>query len=308
MPELGSSALSPTTLDARDLRCGGSWSRRQRLKNWLIYNLVVCSLWLLDRLPAAWLVRLMHAAGWMLWRIAPGLRQRALVATQGAIAETHKYGVVRNSFAQAGRNLALCLLLRRRATCSARLVTLSPEDEQLLHRLLARNEGLVFVSPHLGPFELIAARVADLGLLPAAVTRESYDPRLDPIIDHHRKSRRIQVIHRGHPGAALRIVRALRDGRIVGFLPDLPGRAASVEVPFLGRSRRFALGPQRIALRVGCPIVVGLLRVHRGGLRLQLIHVESDNLDDRQLTEIVARHFETAILETPEQWLWMACR
>jgi KDO2-lipid IV(A) lauroyltransferase len=173
---------------------------------------------------------------------------------------------------------------------------------------LSEGRGAVFISAHLGPFELLPAAIAELGVCPAIVVRESYDPRLDAWVDHHRHSRGIVVIHRGAPGAAVRIVRALRAGQPVGFLPDLGGRVPQIPTNFLGRRTGFAVGPQQIAQRMGAPIVVGTLRRLPGPGPRHTLSIERVETTGTlaELTQRVARTLERAILDAGEDFPWMA--
>jgi lauroyl/myristoyl acyltransferase len=160
--------------------------------------------------------------------------------------------------------------------------------------------------------------VRELGLPAAIVVRESYDPALDAVVDAHRRARGITVIHRGAAGAAFRIVRALRSGLPVGFLPDLGGRVPSVALPFLGRPFPFPIGPQEIAVRAKAPVLVGTLqraRERRGGaaaappFELVIERLEPAATRD-ELSRRVAAHIEARITRAGSEsdYPWMAPR
>jgi lauroyl/myristoyl acyltransferase len=115
----------------------------------------------------------------------------------------------------------------------------------------------------------MAALLAKLGYPITTVARESYDPRFHGLLyERLRTSRNVEAIYRTDPSAPFAIVRALRRGRVVGFLVDLPSRMAArtdagrnqrpfQPVEWLGCPSHIALGPARLALRIGSPIVVG---------------------------------------------------
>jgi len=290
---------SPST----DLRTGGRWSLGQRLKNGLIYRLVRLALWVSDRLPARSLTLGGRALGAIAFLVLPGARRRAEQELERALGRNRPSAF--SVFVQAGESLLTCLLLRRSMLGALELVDVEESSRRLLETTLAAGRGMVFVSPHLGPFELVAAAVAELGHRPAAVVRESYDPRLDSVVDRHRLARGVEVIHRGAPTAAVRIVRALRSGRPVGFLPDLGARVESRNVRFFGREVLFPIGPQRIALRTGAPIIVGALVPGPGRLTLRMESIDAAH-DETELTQRVATALETAIRRWPEAWLWMS--
>jgi Kdo2-lipid IVA lauroyltransferase/acyltransferase len=300
--------LLTRTLDARDLRVGGRWSPGQRLKNALIRGLVVALLAVADRLPASWLLAIGRVLGEIAYHVHHAGRARALEALALARPERDRAALARASFRHAGQSLGECLLLRRPDVRALDLVDVDDDCRALLRRVLGPGTGALVVSAHLGPFELVPAAIAELGERPAVVVRESYDPALDPIVDLHRAARGIQVIHRGRPGAALRIVRALGAGRLVGLLPDLGGRLQSVDVNFLGGVRPMPVGPARLARRTGAPLVcLTLGRGRPGGPRYRLQASELDGSGgDLALTQRIAQALESAIVSLPEAWLWMA--
>ncbi len=307
---------STDALDRRDLRRGGSWSRRQKVKNACLLVTIRCALFFADLAPRALLLAGGRALGLLSHALFCSARRdaRRCVEQSSLCADAQK--LVRQSFENAGRNLALCLLLRRATPAALELVEVDEASRSTLETALASGRGVVFVSPHLGPFELVAAVVSELGYRPVAVVRESYDPRLDPIVDAHRARRGVGVIHRGHPGAALRIVRALREGRPVGFLPDLASRVPAVACRMLGKRWPLALGPQRIALRCGSPLLVGSLAPPRAArspagrpamFSLEIRQIEACG-DEVEMTQRVADALASALRRMPDHWLWMAQR
>lgn len=300
--------------DAHDRRSGGVWTRPQTAKNWLIACAVRLAFVVVDRVPRALLPSLGRALGRAVRAVSPRMHRLAVENASSFLPRGTARRVARSSFTRAGENLATSILLRRKSVKALDWVAVPAAAHETLSRALSEGRGTVFVSAHLGPFELLAATISELGFTPAVVVRESYDPRLDDWVDAHRWARGIQVIHRGAPGAAMRIVRALREGRPVGFLPDLGGRVAKIPAEFLGRRWEFPVGPQQIAKRLGSPIVVGTLRrvVDRSPptfrkFALSIERVASEG-DLSTITQRVAQALERAISGTPEDFLWMASR
>lgn len=292
----------------RDRRDRAEWTRAQRFKNSLIRAGVVAALAIADRVSEkrllAWGKRLGLVARFVLGGARRTARARAALCFSAHDARR----VASESFVRAGANLARCLLLRRPGVRALDAVRVTAEVKRTLAESLRPGRGVVFVSAHLGPFEAIAAAVRELGYEPAVVVRESYDRELDPIVDAHRTGRGLTVIHRGSPHAGFSIVRALRAGRPVGFLPDLGARVPSVELTFLGERVAFPVGPQIVSTRAALPVLVGTLKPSREpgpAHELVLRRLES-GVDPMELTHRVARALEEAILEAPEEWLWMS--
>lgn len=328
VPPAGSDAapLAPEPAPrSRDLRTGGSWTAWQHLKNGVILLIVRAGLWMADRMSPDALLRAGHHLGQVAYLLLAHERARALENLQRVLPGSDTRLAPR-CFEAAGENLARSLLLRRSGLPASAQVGIDAASREALHQALGEGRGVVVVSAHLGPFELVAALVAELGQQPAVVVRESYDPRLDPLIDAHRERRGVEVIHRGRPGAAFRILRALREGRPVGFLGDLGGRMRCRPARLLGHAIDVPVGPQRIACRVGCPILVGTLHrsspsggfqlgsrraLRRGPVeppfRLSFTRLPATR-DEAMMTDHVANRISCAILQDPADWLWMAPR
>lgn len=292
----------------RDRREGAEWTKAQRLKNRLIRAALHAALVLVDRVSQPALLAIGRVLGRAATVALPRARRIAEVRAARCMPRDSARRVASESFVRAGGNLARCLLLRRPMVRALDHVRVTDVARRVLAESLAAGDGAIFVSAHVGPFEAVAAAVAELGYDPAVVVRESYDPGLNELVDHHRRRRGLLVIHRGSPRAPFAIVRALRAGQPVGFLPDLGARVPSVELPFLGELVAFPIGPQLVALRTGAPVLIGTLKpstepgpAHE--LLLERLDPESDLM---KLTHRVANALERAIMSAPEEWLWMS--
>ncbi len=305
---MSGSGVSPLRCDART---GQPWTPGQRLKNDLIFWTVRALLWCADRIPPGALLASCRVGGRLTHALLHRLRATARENLRRALPHADSASLARESFVHAGENLGLTLLLRRPSLRAPALVEAAPDAARLLRDTLAEGRGAVFISAHLGPFEWIAATIAELGHRPAIVVRESYDARLDPLVDAHRSSRGVEVIHRGRVGAAVRIVRALRAGKPVGFLPDLGGRVRSRPGTLFGQRVELPVGPERIATRARCPVLFGTLRPRPPEGPLPRFGLEVSRLDEPtepSLGQTIGDALTRAIARCPEQWLWMAPR
>jgi KDO2-lipid IV(A) lauroyltransferase len=293
----------------RDIRRGQPWTPAQRLKNALIRGFVTSALSVVDRLPLPWVVALGRGLG----RLACGLpsvkRPAKLALAEARALEAPP--AVRTVCEHAGENLAWCLALRRGSFRALELVHVSDESRTLLARALDTGRGAVVMSAHLGPFEALAAAVAELGFAASLVVRESYDPRLDACVDAHRVGRGLEVIHRGKPRATFKIARALKRGRAVGILADLSGGVASWEVSLLGQRVLLPSGPVRLAHAARAPLLfAALLRRERSGAVPAFdLHLEPIAVGGRVAAHAnYAAALERALGKASADWLWMADR
>jgi KDO2-lipid IV(A) lauroyltransferase len=69
-------------------------------------------------------------------------------------------------------------------------------------------------------------------------------------------------------------LRALREGAVLGMLPDQDARGVGIHVPFFGRPASTHTGPARLAYRARCALGIGLIeRLPGGGFRSRLVAI-----------------------------------
>lgn len=292
-----------------DLRLGGRWTALQHVKNALIYGCVRAWLPWADHCAPSELLAAGRTLGELAHDVLGYERARARTTLALVLPGCDAEQLAWQCFVRAGENLARCWLLRRPEIRALDQVHVPAPARALLADACGSGRGVVFVSAHLGPFEWLPAALVELGYAPAVVVRESYDPRLDRVVDAHRLARGIEVLHRSHPATTGRLLRALRAGRPVGFLPDLGARVASVPCRFLGHPAELPVGPQRIARRTGARVLVGVLaRRETGPATFDLTLEEVQSSDEHTLTQRVADTLTGMIRGAPADWLWMGAR
>jgi len=178
-----------------------------------------------------------------------------------------------------------------------------------VERALRLRRGLIFVTGHLGNWELGGAYLAARGVPLDAIARRMSNPLFDRYLTETRSRIGMVVVHDAE--AVRRTPRSLRNGRAVAFLADQGVLGlASTFVPFFGRPAKTPRGPAVFALRLQVPIVFGVAVRQRSGkfrLALEPVEVEDTGNRDRDVDAIVARY--TAALERwvrryPEQYFW----
>ncbi|MEJ7730490.1 MAG: hypothetical protein WKG00_14870 [Polyangiaceae bacterium] len=284
-----------------DLREGGTWSRRQRWKNDLIWALASGALRMAQFLPASVQRTLCVAVACAVWAASGRLRRRVRASLEAGLARTPTGHEVRAVFARTGETLADTLALLDGAEPAGRTLRLDEESRRVFAAALAEGRGVVFVTAHLGPWERMAAVLAGAGFPVAAVARQSYDPRFTALYERVRAPRGVKSIYRG-PHAARHVVRELRRGGAVGFLADLPGRSPSREATLFGRLRAVSTGPASLAAATGAALVVGTpQRAWDGALAVQVRRVDVAGASD--VHELLAVELGRRIAADPASWL-----
>jgi KDO2-lipid IV(A) lauroyltransferase len=312
-------ALPTGSTSATDLREGGAWTSRQRLKNHAIVVVVRGALAVLVPLPPRLLRLVGRLIGVLAFAFGPRTRHRALASAARVFPEMRardRSGIVVRSYVSLGGHLgdAVASLDPRRP-----LVPLAVDEATLA--LLARlrvgpdgtRRGVLFASAHLGPWERVAATLVARGVPMTVLARETYDPRLGSIYGRLRAARGVRAIYRGHPGAPARIVRTLRDGGVLAVPMDIRSRVPSLETLLLGQQAWVPVGPARIALRMRTAVVVGTVAPDPsalGGLRVTCTEIPTVDLapgpaGERALTTRLAAELSARIRALPHEWVWM---
>ena len=185
------------------------------------------------------------------------------------------------------------------------------ENDACVDRAYAAGRGVIFLTPHLGCFEVAAQAVA-----------ARYAPRCGPLTVLYRPARqawlaKLMLAARNHPGlvtaptslAGVRqMIRALRKGHAVGLLPDqVPPDGMGAWAPFFGRPAYIMTLSARLAQQTGAAVVLAWgerLRWGRGfRLHFRELHTPLSPDLDTAVAQ-VNREMERLIRECPSQYLW----
>jgi KDO2-lipid IV(A) lauroyltransferase len=192
---------------------------------------------------------------------------------------------------------------------------MTERDPALLRAGLARGKGIVFVTGHLGNWELMARLVARVGAPVSAVAKRGGDERLMGIIERWRRDGGVTTLWREDPSTARALLRVFKRNEVLGILVDQDTRVQGVWVPFFGRPAYTPRAPGDLALRSGAPILVGTS--HRKGERpgdgfvFEVTEVPYDPQPaDREaevlrITAACQAVMEEAIRRHPADWVWM---
>jgi KDO2-lipid IV(A) lauroyltransferase len=184
------------------------------------------------------------------------------------------------------------------------------ETRGLEHLLAARDlgRGVILMSGHYGNFELLGAFLGQINPVDIVV-RPLKNAGVEALIDRERARAGVGRIPAGM--GVRRIYEALRANHWVPMLADQDARRAGVFVPFMGRLASTPVGPARIALATGAPVIMGFVtRRADGRLELDieppLAIPDPDHPDAAQrLTAAHTARLEYWVRQRPEMWFWL---
>lgn len=184
------------------------------------------------------------------------------------------------------------------------------EVQGLEHLEAARREGrgLILLSGHFGNFELWAAHLGRFYPMDFVV-RELRNPGVEALIDRERAATGVGRIHTDM--GMRRVYESLRANRCVPMLGDQDARRHGVFVDFLGRKASTTLGPARIALATGAPLMMVFIVRRPDGRHVITIEprLEAGDRHDPgaalRLTRLHVARLEHWVRARPAAWFWL---
>ncbi|OGV36211.1 MAG: hypothetical protein A2020_12480 [Lentisphaerae bacterium GWF2_45_14] len=177
-----------------------------------------------------------------------------------------------------------------------------------IQRAREDKKGLIFVSPHLGNWELAGLMVSHYSGLPfAVVARTMNNPYLNNLVNSGRRFTSTKVIPA--KGAVKGMVKALKDGCIMATLVDQNTRArdGGVFVDFFGLPVPTATVPAFFARKFNVPVCIGGCSRENGyytSFVRYLSKPTSEYADDTEMTQELMKLTEELVRQHPEQYLW----
>ncbi len=257
---------------------------------------------LLSRLPLRLLHGLGWALGWLVYALSPTYRRRF----RAHLAQAGLGGAPgRAAVGQAGM---LALELPRLWLGAP--VPLQWDGAEHIEQALQQGRGLVFLTPHLGSFEVTAqAYAARFGARrPMTVLyRPSRQASLRELVDTARTRPGLKTAPTTLAGVR-QLLKALHAGEAVGLLPDqVPPLGLGVWAPFFGRSAYTMTLAARLVRQSGALVLLAWgERLPRGqGYRVHVQPLQQALPADAQAAAAaINRAMEALILRCPQQYLW----
>nr|WP_315228489.1 lysophospholipid acyltransferase family protein [uncultured Albidiferax sp.] len=263
------------------------------------------------RLPLAVLHMLGALLGWLAYLASPTYRKRFNEnVAQAGIAPRQ----ARRAIAEAGKLATELpwLWLRPRAQ---KLPKIQWQGVEHLEAALALGKGVVFMTPHVGSFEVVpqahAARFSEKYGAMTILYKPSKFAWLDDLLKAARSAPGLEAAPTTTGGVRM-ILKSLKQGRVVGMLPDqVPGEGQGVWAPFFGRPAYTMTLALRLARQSGAPMLVALgdrLPWGRGYvIHVHPLHLPLDQGDTVAAAALNAA-MEDLIRQRPGMYLWSYAR
>ena len=254
------------------------------------------------------------ALGLIIYRVHRRLRDvgmRNLSLAFPGMSEGERQRILRGEYVSLGRQLAeFCLFPRYTRENVSKIVVYDGLENY--EKAFARGKGVLFLTGHLGAWEISAFAHSLNGHPLSIVMRPLDNPYIDRLVHRYRTMHGNKTVSKDDFVRGL--LAAMRAGESVGILMDTNMTPPQgVFVNFFGIPAYTASGLARIALRTDAAVIPGFTvweeklgkYVLRFDPALELIRTGNDEADIVANTAMFTSVIEDHIRRYPDQWLWL---
>jgi len=187
------------------------------------------------------------------------------------------------------------------------------EGLENLDEALTFEKGVVFITAHMGNWELLAMSFAQLGYPSNPFIRKINNEYIDELLNNMRRKFGIKPINRDGIQAVKAGLKVLRRKEILGILIDQDTtRVEGVFVDFFGRLAYTPSGAATLAIAAKCPVIFSFISRQEDNKHLikvsKVFHpiITGDKKKDILTnTQYFTKQIEKVVRENPSQWVFM---
>jgi KDO2-lipid IV(A) lauroyltransferase len=183
-------------------------------------------------------------------------------------------------------------------------------DYENYEKASAKGKGVIFLTCHMGAFDLQITNMALRGLKPLIIGTVLKDPRLNQLLWEQRNALGAVAIERGKE--TIRLIKNLKSGGCVAILIDQDTKVKSRFVNFFGMPAATPVGAAIFAMKTGAIVVPTY--IYMGADAMQHMHflpeiptvlTGDEEKDMITNTANYTKCIEEMIRQHPAQWVWM---
>jgi KDO2-lipid IV(A) lauroyltransferase len=247
----------------------------------------------------------MHAlgavAGWLVYLLSPSYRQRL----RNNLALAGYAHLLSAAVVEAGKNIFELPFIwcAKPARVLRRAVI---HDWSIAQSALDGGQGVIFLTPHLGCFEIIAQAIASRAPL-TALYRPPHKPSLRPLLEQARAREGLTLAPATLAGVRA-LLKTLKRGGAIGLLPDqVPSAGEGVWTHFFGRPAYTMTLPAKMHQMSGATLVLSYAERLPFGRGYVIHFVRFDETlsgTPEQQARTINAAMETLIARCPSQYFW----
>jgi KDO2-lipid IV(A) lauroyltransferase len=247
----------------------------------------------------------LHAIGTTLGRLVYRLSSSYRTRLNANIGRAGYAGLTSAAVAESGKSIAELPFIW--CAPSARVLqTATVENWDLVQAALDAKQGVIFLTPHLGCFEIIAQAIAARTPL-TALYRPPRKAALKPLMEQARARHNLALAPANLSGVRV-LLKTLKKGGAIGLLPDqVPQNGEGVWANFFGRAAYTMTLPAKMHQMTGAPIILSYAerRAHGDGYVIRFVRFDGQlNGSAEEQARAINAAMEELIAQCPQQYFW----
>ncbi len=287
---------------------------RKRIKYSALYYFVKSLIFTANVMPRQLWLAFCGLLGSIAYYFVKDAREKVIIhlglAYSGEKSIKEVIALSKQVFKMLGKNageILRALRVRTMADLDKILVTHGIEN---FEAATAKGKGVIFLTCHLGAFDLQITNMSLRGLKPNIIGTALKDERLNELLVQYRNAHGAIAIERGKE--TLRLIKALKTGGSIAILIDQDTNVKSCFVDFFGMKASTPVGAAILALKTGAAVVPTYIYLHDDGKQhmyilpeIPLVNTGDEEKDVVTNTQNYTRFIEEQVRKHPAQWVWM---
>jgi len=287
---------------------------RRKIRYSLVYRFVQFFIFLSNILPRVSWLKFSGFLGRIAYMFAGNTRNRIIKHLRFAYGSEKNDKEIRRLswkvFEMLGKNTGEMLRATRVKNLAELEEFLTTKGLENYEVAIKKGKGVIFLTCHLGAFDLQVSNMALRGLNPNIIGTPLKDERLNELLWNYRNMYGAIAIERGKE--TFRLIKVLKSGGSVALLIDQDTRVKSRFVNFFGKPAATPVGATVLAMKTGAAVVPTY--IHLGSDWKQQMYIlpeipirrsGDEEADMVYNTQILTNFMENTIRKHPDQWVWM---
>ena len=281
----------------------------------MLYKTLMFMSWCARHTPYKLLMGIGRLLGNLYYALVKKERNRSIAQMRFALRlpEEEIKHLVKESFVNLARNM-LEILYMPNLTSENLHEYVELENRERLEAALSEGRGAVVITGHIGTWEWMSAGVALSGFPVTAIAKTQPNQDYTRALDELRERVHVEIFSRG-TSELLAAGRALKKGKILGFLMDQDAGPGGAFIDFLGKVASTPMGAAVFSRKFGSPVVpMFILRQENGKHKIvigEVMRYEDTGDTDKDLLDFTVKMtaiIDRVIRENPTQWIWFQKR
>jgi len=260
---------------------------------------------ILSRLPLPAIHHMGKMLGWLLHLLTPATAriQRANLRQSGLCSNEAEFEqVIKENIRETGKAILETLAIWAWSEQEALGKVRSAPNWHLVDEALARGKGLIFLTPHLGCFEITSIYYGHYHPI-TVLFRPPKKSWIAPLIDSGRTKGKVKLAPANTAGVRL-LIQALKNNEAIGILPDQNPAAGEGEwAPFFGKPAYTMSLASKLAEKTGATVIMvyGERLANGNGFAIHFSKLEDHAIATPALLN---QAIEAQIKQCPSQYYW----